>query len=190
MAVTPSTMIPLGTSCPSFGLIDTITGKTFRNTDFTGKPLLVMFICNHCPYVVHMQNELAKLGCEYLSRGIAVVGICSNDAETYPSDSPSNMIEMAKKQGWTFPYLHDATQEVARAFDAACTPDFFLFDAGHQLVYRGQLDYSRPKTETPVNGADLRAALDAILDGRVPAAFQRPSIGCNIKWRPQSHSES
>lgn len=183
MAVTPSTMIPLGTSCPSFALKDALSGKTFRNTDFTGKPILVMFICNHCPYVVHMQSELARLGCEYPLRGIEVIGICSNDEVAYPSDSPKNMAEMAKKQGWTFPYLHDPTQEVARAFDAACTPDFFLFDAGHQLVYRGQLDDSRPKSDTPVTGADLRAALDAILDGRAPSAFQRPSIGCNIKWR-------
>lgn len=187
MAITPSTMNPLGTSCPTFTLKDATSHKTIRNTDFTGKPLLVMFICNHCPYVVHIQSELARIGCEYPPRGIEVIGICSNDEVAYPSDSPINMIEMAKKQGWTFPYLHDATQEVAKAFDAACTPDFFLFDAGHQLVYRGQLDGSRPRSDVPVTGADLRAALNAILEGRSPAKSQQPSIGCNIKWSTQSH---
>lgn len=190
MPVTPSTMIPLGTACPHFALTDTISGKLFRNTDFTGKPILVMFICNHCPYVVHVQSELARLGQDYPSRGIAIVGICSNDMESHPDDSPKHMVDMAKKQGWTFPYLHDSTQEVARAFDAACTPDFFLFDAGHQLVYRGQLDESRPKSSTRVTGADLRAALDAVLDGRVPAAEQRPSMGCNIKWSARSPAKS
>ncbi len=186
MALTPSTMIPLGTSCPTFALTDTMSGKMYRDTDFKGKPLLVMFLCNHCPFVVHVQSELAHLGQEYAARGIAVVGICSNDVESHPSDSPTHMVEMAKKNTWTFPYLHDATQEVARAFHAACTPDFFLFDARHQLVYRGQLDDSRPKSATLVTGSDLRAALDAILNGRAPAADQRPSMGCNIKWKAHS----
>lgn len=183
MALTPSTMIALGTKCPPFALPDTLSSRLVRNTDFANKPLLVMFICNHCPYVVHIQEELSRIGREYPARGIAVVGICANDAISHPQDSPKPMAEMAKKHNWTFPYLFDESQSTAHAFDAACTPDFFLFDAGHQLVYRGQLDDSRPSSNTLVTGSDLRAALEAVLDGRAPASDQRPSMGCNIKWR-------
>lgn len=183
MPMTPSTMIALGTNCPHFALPDTASGRIVRNSDFANNPLLVMFICNHCPFVVHVQEELSRIGREYPARGIAVVGICSNDVISHPQDSPEHMVEMAKKQKWTFPYLFDESQTTAHAFSAACTPDFFLFDAGHQLVYRGQLDDSRPRSDTLVTGCDLRAALDAVLDGRAPISDQRPSMGCNIKWR-------
>lgn len=182
MALTPSSMIPLGSPCPPFALTDVVSNRVVRTADFAGKPLLVAFICNHCPFVVHIQAELARLGVDYQARGVAMVGICSNDPVSYPQDGPGPMAVMAKSQGWTFPYLHDGNQSVAQAFNAACTPDFFLFDALHRLVYRGQLDASRPKTQDPVTGKDLRAALDAILRGESPSADQRPSLGCNIKW--------
>lgn len=183
MALTPSTMVPLGTRCPDFRLRDVVAGRMIAREDFASRPLLVMFLCNHCPYVVHVQEELARLGRDALTLGVAVVGICSNDVRTHPMDGPEGMKAMALAQGWTFPYLHDESQSVARAFAAACTPDFFLFDASHQLHYRGQLDDSRPGSNQPVTGTSLRRAISSMLAGNQPTADQHPSIGCNIKWR-------
>ena len=185
MALTPSTMLPLGTSAPAFSLPDATTGKTASIADFQGAPaLLVAFICNHCPYVKHVRQGLAKLIRDYQSKGVAAVGISANDIKSHPDDSPEKMAAEAKDAGYTFPYLYDESQAVARAYQAACTPDFFLFDRERRLVYRGQLDDSRPGNGIPVTGNDLRAALDAVLSGRPVAALQKPSIGCNIKWKP------
>ena len=182
MAATPSTMVPLGTPAPDFRLPDT-NGKVVRRDEFKNAPgLLVMFICNHCPFVKHVRKGLAKFGRDYAARGLAIVAINANDASKYPDDSPEKMKEEALDAGYNFPYLHDATQEIARAFDAACTPDFFLYDSHMKLVYRGQFDDSRPSNDRPVTGADLRAAADALLEGRPVASEQTPSIGCNIKW--------
>jgi thiol-disulfide isomerase/thioredoxin len=175
-------MVPLGTPCPPFELSDP-RGFRMSDRDANGRPLLVIFICNHCPFVKHIRPELAALGRDYLPKGVAIAAISANDPTAYPDDGPERMVEEACSAGYGFPYLFDATQEVARAFDAQCTPDFFLFDRAHRLVYRGQLDDSRPKSEVPVTGRDLRAALDALLAGRVVASDQRPSIGCSIKWR-------
>lgn len=183
MAATPSTMVKLGSPSPDFSLADTLTGETVSRADFVGKPLLVMFICNHCPFVVHVLDELVRLGGEYGAKGMGVVAICSNNAEKYPDDAPDKMAELGKSKGFAFPYLHDETQDVARAFDAACTPDFFVYDAEHRLAYRGQLDDSRPNSDVPVTGRDLRAALDTLLAGDSPDENQTASIGCNIKWR-------
>jgi peroxiredoxin len=182
MAAVESTMLELGTQAPDFALPDT-GGNTVSRVDFAGKPLLVMFICNHCPFVKHVGAELARLGKEYQDRGAGVVAISSNDVANYPADSPEKMAEEKAQAGYTFPYLSDADQSVAKAYTAACTPDFFLFDADHKLVYRGQLDDSRPGNDIPVNGADLRAALDAVLAGASAPEKQKPSIGCNIKWK-------
>lgn len=182
MVRTLSTMLPLGTEAPDFSLVDT-DGKAVSRSDFRGKKgLLVIFMCNHCPYVKHVADELKRLSDEYLAKGVGVVAISSNDAVAYPDDSPEKMKEEKAMRGYAFPYLFDETQEVAKAYHAACTPDFFLFDADHKLVYRGQMDDSRPKTDRPVTGADLRAALDALLAGQPPLATQTPSLGCNIKW--------
>ena len=175
-------MLPLGTAAPDFRLPDT-SGKTVSLSDFKGKPLLVMFICNHCPYVKHIRAGLAQLGKDYPPRGAAIVAVSSNDVENYPADGPEQMKEEARSAGYNFPYLYDASQAVAKAYRAACTPDFFLFDKNHRLVYRGQLDDSRPKTDLPVTGKDLRAALDAVLADKPVPASQKPSIGCNIKWK-------
>ncbi len=184
MAATPSTMMPLGTAAPHFSLED-YAGKRWSLADFEGKKgLLVMFICNHCPFVKHVRAELSTVAREYQAKDIGIVGIMSNDVAAYPDDRPEKMAEEAATAGYVFPYLYDATQEVAKAYHAACTPDLFLFDAGHKLIYRGQLDDSRPGNGLPVTGADLRAALDALLAGAPVAAKQRPSLGCNIKWRP------
>jgi peroxiredoxin len=184
MALTPSTMLPLGTPAPDFRLPDT-DGKLASLDDFRDAPaLLVGFICNHCPYVKHIRHELASLAKEYQQKGVAVVGINSNDAENYPDDSPEMMAREKAEVGYTFPYLYDETQGVARAYQAACTPDFYVFDGGRKLVYRGQLDASRPGNPVPVTGKDLRAALDAVLAGRPVGDDQRPSMGCNIKWKP------
>jgi peroxiredoxin len=183
MALTPSTMLPLGTSAPAFSLPD-VSGKIVSIADFQNAPaLLVMFICNHCPYVKHVRSGLAQLARDYQARGVAVVAISSNDAKSYPDDSPAKMAVEAKEAGYTFPYLYDESQAVARAYQAACTPDFFLFNRERQLVYRGQLDDSRPGNGIPVTGKDLRAALDAVLAGKPVVADQKPSIGCNIKWK-------
>ena len=184
MAATESTMLPLGTPAPAFSLPDT-NGETVSLEQLSSAPaLLVMFICNHCPYVKHIRDELARLGRDYIARGVAVVAIGSNDVSRYPADSPEKMKEEVASAGYTFPYLYDESQEVAQAYRAACTPDFFLFDGEQKLVYRGQLDDSRPGNGRPVTGADLRAALDAVLAGQQVPAEQRPSIGCNIKWKP------
>ena len=180
-------MLPLGTVAPDFQLPDA-NGKLVSLSDFKGAPAtLVMFICNHCPYVIHIRDELAKVAREYQAKGVAVVAINSNDAQTYPADSPEKMKEEVARAGYTFPYLYDETQDVAKAYRAACTPDFFLFDKDLRLVYRGQFDDSRPRVANPppVTGRDLRAALDAALEGRsIPEADQKPSMGCNIKWKP------
>ena len=184
MVLTPSTMLPLGTKAPDFSLPN-IDGRQVSLSDFEGAPaLLVVFMCNHCPYVKHVADALAQLAREYQQRGVAVVGINSNDAEQYPDDSPEKMAEEAAARGYTFPYLYDETQEVAKAYRAACTPDFYVFDKDRKLVYRGQMDDSRPDSGIPVTGADLRAALDAVLEGKPIPAEQKPSIGCNIKWKP------
>jgi len=176
-------MLALGTPAPDFALPDT-RGNIVRRDDFKGAPaLLVMFICNHCPYVQHIRPQLAKLTHEYQAKGVAVVGISANDAENYPQDSPAMMVEEVRAAGYTFPYLYDESQTVAEAYRAACTPDFFLFDKDRRLVYRGQFDDSRPESGIPVTGRDLRAALDAVLAGKKPSEAQRPSLGCNIKWK-------
>jgi peroxiredoxin len=183
MALTPSTMLPLGTAAPEFRLPDT-DGKVVSLDDFKGAPaLLVGFICNHCPYVKHVRHELARLGKQYQEKGVAVVGISSNDVTTHPDDSPPLMAREKTEAGYTFPYLYDETQEVARAYRAACTPDFYVFDRNRKLVYRGQLDASRPGNGAPVTGKDLRSALDCVLAGTAVSDDQRPSVGCNIKWK-------
>lgn len=192
MAKTLSTMLPLGTTAPDFSLPDTVTGKTVALRDFAGAPaLLVIFLCNHCPYVKHLRAALAALAREYQARGVAIVGISANDVASYPEDSPGKMAEEARAAGYTFPYLYDETQAVAKAYRAACTPDFFLFDAQRRLVYRGQFDDSRPRGESaaPVTGRDLRAALDAVLAGQPVPPDQKPSLGCNIKWKPGNEPE-
>lgn len=184
MAQTPSTMLPLGTPAPAFNLPDTGLHQVSLDSFSSAKALLVMFICNHCPFVKHLRSALAQLGRDYQSRGVAIVAISSNDADAYPDDSPAKMIEEQQNAGYTFPYLFDGTQSVAKAYRAACTPDFFLFDQDRKLAYRGQFDDSRPSNALPVTGRDLRAALDHVLAGTPVSADQRPSIGCNIKWRP------
>jgi peroxiredoxin len=184
MAATPSTMLALGTVAPEFCLPDP-DGRLVSRDDFAQAPaLLVMFICNHCPFVKHVRDELARLGRDYGAQGVAIVAINANDAQAYPDDNPAAMKREAAAAGYGFPYLVDETQAVAQAYRAACTPDFFLFDGERRLVYRGQLDASRPSNGVPVTGRDLRTALDALLAGEPVSAEQRPSIGCNIKWRP------
>ena len=181
---TPSTMLPLGTSAPAFSLPDATTGDTVSLSDFDDKPIvLVMFISNHCPYVKHVAAELARIGSDYGRQGVGIVAIGSNDVENYPDDAPPRMIEFAAAQGFTFPYLYDESQEVALAYRAACTPDLYVFDTDRKLVYRGQLDGARPGNGVPVDGRDLRAALDAALDGAAVPEPQLPSAGCNIKWK-------
>jgi peroxiredoxin len=183
MAATPSTMVALGTAAPDFSLPDP-AGTIHRLHDFDDKPaLLVIFLCNHCPFVKHIRAGLAAFAREYQPRGLAIVGINANDVATYPDDSPQNMAREAKAAGYVFPYLYDETQAVAKAYRAACTPDFFLYDQARTLVYRGQFDDSRPSNNRPVTGADLRAAVDAVLAGRPVPTEQRASIGCNIKWK-------
>lgn len=184
MAATESAMLALGTAAPAFSLKDVRDGKVHSMESLAGpKGLLVMFICAHCPFVKHVEKELARLGRDYQNSGIGIAAISSNDADNYPDDAPAGLAEQARSVGFVFPYLYDETQAVARAYDATCTPDFFLFDGQRKLVYRGQLDSSRPGSDTPVTGQDLRAAMDALVTGRPVAKEQRPSIGCNIKWR-------
>lgn len=176
-------MLPLGTTAPDFRLPDT-HGKIRSLAEFTGPPaLLVMFICNHCPFVKHVRAELAQLGRDYAPKNVAIIAISSNDVANYPDDSPAKMAEEARAAGYNFPYLYDESQAVAHAYRAACTPDFFLFDRNHRLVYRGQLDDSRPGNGIPVTGKDLRAALDALIGGQTVVTTQKPSLGCNIKWK-------
>ena len=185
MSLTPSTMLSLGTACPDFSLPNAANGETVSLADFRERgALLVMFVCNHCPYVVHVREAFRPLYEDYAELGLGIVAINSNSERTHPEDGPEHMRELAHELGWEFPYLFDATQDVARAFSAACTPDFFIFDGDRRLVYRGQLDGSRPGGDVPVTGDDLRAAVEAVLDGRPVSDEQRPSIGCNIKWDP------
>ena len=183
MALTPSTMLPLGTAAPDFKLPDT-NGKIISLADFKDKvALAVIFMCNHCPYVVHIRAGLAQLARDYAAKNVGIVGISSNDAKSHPQDGPAKMKEEVKSAGYTFPYLYDESQAVAKAYRAACTPDLFLFDRGRRLVYRGQFDASRPGNGVPVTGKDLRAALEAVLAGKPTSEMQVASIGCNIKWQ-------
>ncbi len=184
MALTPSNMLPLGTKAPDFNLIDTKDNQTKSLNQLKGnKGTLVMFICNHCPFVIHVNKELVKLANDYKPNGINCIAISSNDVENYPQDSPDKMKTHAKENHYPFPYLYDETQEVAKAYDAACTPDFFLFNEDLKLVYTGQLDGSRPGNDIPVTGKDLRAAMDALLNNETINPNQKPSMGCNIKWK-------
>ena len=184
MALTESTMLELGTQAPDFALTDVVTGKTIRRDDLKGSDaLLVLFICAHCPYVKHIEQGLAQFGTDYTDKPLAIVAISSNDAENYPADSPTGLKQQAVTLGFNFPYLYDETQAVAKAYDAVCTPDIFLFDADQKLVYRGQFDASRPGNDIPVTGKDLRAAVDAMLAAKPVPEDQKPSIGCNIKWK-------
>ena len=177
-------MLPLGTPAPAFHLPDTVTGKTISLDDVaTGYATVVMFICNHCPYVLHVNDEIVRIANEYRPKEVGFVAISSNDVKNYPDDAPDKMKVQAEKVHYSFPYLYDETQEVAKAYDAACTPDFYVFNRDRILVYRGRLDASRPKTDVPVTGEDLRAALDAVLAGKPVSEKQYPSMGCNIKWR-------
>jgi|TARA_B100000809_G_C15076166_1_gene507896 peroxiredoxin len=183
MVKTASTMLPLGTHAPDFSLVN-VDGKMVSLSDFDGAPaLVVIFMCNHCPFVKHIADELARFGGDYQPRGTAIVAISSNDVSLHPEDSPEQMVHEVEQQGYTFPYLYDETQEVAVAYRAACTPDFFVFDKDQKLVYRGQLDSSRPESGIPVTGEDLRQAVDEVLAGHAVSADQTPSIGCNIKWK-------
>jgi peroxiredoxin len=184
MAAT-STMLALGTEAPAFSLADVVSGRTVTLDDFEDRSaLLVMFICRHCPYVTHVRPALAELGREHASSGLGIVAISANDPAAYPEDAPESLAAEAVEAGYVFPYLFDETQEVAKAYTAACTPDFFLFDRDRRLVYRGQLDGSRPGNGIAVTGEDLRAAIDAVLGGHPVPEDQRPSVGCSIKWRP------
>lgn len=184
MVKVPSTMTPLGTPAPDFSLPEPATERTVGLSDFADAPaLLVVFLSNHCPFVKHIAEGLAEFGRQYQAKGLAMVGINANDVTTHPADRPEMMVEEVQGRGYTFPYLFDESQEVAKAFNAACTPDFFLYDADRRLVYRGQFDPSRPSLDLAVTGADLRAACDAVLGGGSPSPDQVPSVGCNIKWR-------
>jgi peroxiredoxin len=184
MAKTLSTMLDLGTTAPDFTLPDVVSGETKALTDLANsKALLVMFICRHCPFVKHVEQELARLGRDYANKDVAIVAISANDAAEHPDDAPESLKEMAEQLGFGFPFLYDENQSVAKAYSAACTPDFFLFDQSRRLVYRGQLDDSRPESGIPVTGKDLRAAIDAVLNDQVVNSDQRASIGCNIKWK-------
>lgn len=185
MALTPSTMLDLGTPAPNFDLLEPASGKQVALADFKGAPgLLVVFMCNHCPYVKHIRHGLAEFAREYQPKGLEIVGINANDVENYPDDSPEKMVQEAKAMNYPFPYLYDETQAVAKAYRAACTPDLYLFDGEQKLVYRGQFDGSRPGNDIPVTGADLRAAVNALLAGEPLAEEQKASMGCNIKWKP------
>ena len=189
MVRTASTMLPLGTQAPDFTLANT-DGQRVSLSDFRDKKaLVIIFMCNHCPYVKHVAPELTRVSNEYMPKGVGFIGINSNDVIAHPEDNPEMMKAEVAKQGYKFPYLYDAEQSIAIAYNAACTPDIFVFDSDHRLVYRGQLDDSRPKTDKPLNGKDLRTALDSILAGKLVSSEQRPSIGCNIKWKEGSEPE-
>ena len=184
MALTPSNMLPLGTKAPDFTLTDSVTNNSMTLSELRGeKGTVIMFICNHCPFVIHVNEEMVRVANDYRVTGFGFVAISSNDVENYPQDGPQQMWENARINNYSFPYLYDKTQEVAIAYDAACTPDFYVFDAEMRLVYRGQLDNSRPGNGIPSNGRDLREALDNILNNNVQRKDQKPSIGCNIKWK-------
>jgi thiol-disulfide isomerase/thioredoxin len=190
MAQTASTMLPLGTPAPVFSLPEPATGRTVALADVRDAPaLLVIFMCNHCPFVKHLREGLVRFAREYQTRGLAIIAINANDVANHPNDSPARMVEDAQAFGYPFPYLYDETQAVAQAYRAACTPDFFLFDAGRKLAYRGQFDGSRPGNSLPVTGSDLRAAVDAVLAGQPIPSDQKPSIGCNIKWKAGNEPE-
>jgi len=189
MSLTPSTMLPLGSVAPDFCLPDTSGNKVLLSDLSQTRGLLVVFLCNHCPYVKHVRDVFASLAADYQNRGISVVGINSNDVVNYPQDHPDRMIEEKRSAGYTFPYLFDETQEVAKSYRAACTPDFYLFDQKQRLVYRGQMDASRPGNSIPVSGIDLTNAMDALLDGREISQEQKPSMGCNIKWKAGNSPE-
>ena len=183
MAQTPSTMLQLGTPAPAFSLPEPRSGNTVGLNDYQDRPLLVVFSCNHCPYVLHIIDSFAEFANAAQDRGLGVVMISANDVSGYPDDSPEKMAELARRKGFEFPYLYDQSQQVAAAYAAACTPDFFLFDASHNLVYRGQYDAARPGNEAPVNGKDMKQAVDALISGSAQSNEQIPSVGCNIKWR-------
>ena len=187
MVAAASSMLPLGTLVPAFPLTNAMDGRRVSPSDFDAKPaLLVMFICNHCPYVVHVRDEITRLARDYMPKGVAIIAINSNSAITHPQDGPEHMASLARQLHWEFPFVFDETQAVARSFKAACTPEFYVFDKQHRLAYRGQLDDSRPQDTKPVNGRDVRAALDNVLAGRPVSAEQKPSVGCSIKWYPES----
>ena len=189
MVLTPSTMLPLGTAAPDFSLMN-IDGKTLSLADLSdASAMLVIFMCNHCPFVKHVADALAALAAEYQAKGVAIVGISSNDVANFPADSPEQMVAEAEQRNYTFPYLYDETQQVAKAYRAACTPDFYVFDQDRKLFYRGQMDASRPESEIPVSGEDLRTALDAVLAGQPHPENQTPGIGCNIKWKAGNESD-
>lgn len=178
-----STMLALGTKAPDFNLSDVVSGENISLSKFAGKPFLVIFICRHCPYVQHVKKELANIGKDYKAKGLGIVAISSNDTSIYPEDAPESLAEMAREEDFNFPYLYDESQEVAKSYTAACTPDLFLFDKDYKLAYRGQLDDSRPGSEIPVTGKDLRTAIDAVLSGSQIDLNQKPSTGCGIKWK-------
>lgn len=185
MVRTESTMLPLGTSAPAFTLKDVVSGDALSLSNFADKKgLLVMFICQHCPFVLHVEAELSRIGQDYVSQGLGILAISANSIETHPQDSPDKLREQVKRASFNFPYAYDETQEVAKSYTAACTPDFFLFDQDHKLAYRGQLDDSRPGNDKPVTGKDLRAAIDQVIANETVPENQKPSIGCNIKWAP------
>ncbi len=184
MVLTQSTMLKLGTPAPDFRLPDVTSGKAISLADFAGRPaLLIMFLCRHCPYVQHVKEGLARFAADYAPKGLGIVAISANDAKNYPEDAPESLKAFAREEGYGFPFCYDETQAVAKAYTASCTPDFFLFDKDRRLFYRGQMDDSRPGNGKPVTGKDLRAAADAVLAGKPPPAEQRPSAGCNIKWK-------
>ena len=183
MARTPSTMLELGTAAPDFSLLNPVTKQQVSLSDFKGKPVLVAFICNHCPYVVLIKKEFAQFAKDYQAKGLEVIAINANDVANYPDDSPDKMAEDAQAFAYSFPYLYDETQQTALAYQAACTPDFFMFDAEHKLYYRGQFDDARPKQDMPVTGKDMMDAADALLAGKPAPSLQKPSLGCNIKWK-------
>lgn len=194
MTLTESTMLELGSPLPNFQLPNAVDGSSVGSDDFAGQPVVVMFICNHCPYVIHLSEKLAQLADGWIEQGVAVVAISSNDIESYPDDSPEKMKAEVELRSYGFPYLYDETQQVAKAFTAACTPDFFLFDANHALVYRGRFDASRPKrissgvyeSDVPASGDELASAIELVLSGKPISAVQYPSLGCNIKWKPSN----
>ncbi len=184
VARTPSNMIPLGSKAPDFQLMEPLTGQTRSLSELkSDQATVIMFICNHCPFVKHVEEQLIQLSADYQAKGVSFVAINANDVEQYPDDAPDKMADLAKEKGYSFPYLYDETQDTAKAYDAACTPDFYIFNGQLELVYRGQLDDSRPDSGIPVTGKDIRAALDAILAGQAVDSNQRPSLGCNIKWK-------
>lgn len=183
MSETPSSMLEIGTPAPDFSLPEPASGNIVSRDDFEGQPLLVVFACNHCPYVLHILDSFTRFANQLRQRGVGVVMISANDVTGYPADSPEKMVELGASRGFEFPYLYDESQRVALAYRATCTPDFFLFDGSHRLVYRGQYDASRPRNSIPVDGGDLKAAVDSLLTGQPISGKQVPSVGCNIKWR-------